>query len=171
LKPWQKRLWCIPPKRSAGFVFHLENVLEVYQRPYDSRFPLICMDGLSQQLTLETQTPLPARPGRTECFDYESVRNGTANLFAFTEPLTGWRHIAVTGRRTRTDGAHEIRKLVGVHRPRAERITLVMDNLNTHSLGSLDEAFSPQEARGSSLGSRGFTHRSMAAGSTWRKSN
>lgn len=147
LKPWQKSMWCIPPKHNAEFVFHMENVLEAYQRPYDPRFPLICMDELSKQLTIETQTPLPPRPGRPECFDYEYVRNGTANIFAFTEPLTGWRHIAVTDQRTKTDWAHEIRKLVDVHRPKAERITLVMDNLNTHSLGSLYEAFPPQEAR------------------------
>lgn len=140
-------MWCIPPKHNAEFVFHMENVLEVYQRPHDPRFPLICMDELSKQLTIETQTPLPARPGRPECFDYEYERNGTANVFAFTEPLTGWRHIAVTDQRTRTDWAHEIRKLVDVHRPQAKRITLVMDNLNTHSLGSLYEAFPPQEAR------------------------
>jgi hypothetical protein len=105
------------------------------------------MDELSKQLTIETQTPLPAKPGRPECFDYEYVRNGTANIFAFTEPLTGWRHIAVTDQRTKTDWAHEIRKLVDVHRPNAERIMLVMDNLNAHSLGSLYEAFPPQEAR------------------------
>jgi len=147
LKPWQKSMWCIPPKHNAEFVFHMENVLEAYQRPYDPRFPLICMDELSKQLTLETQTPLPAKPGHPECFDYEYVRNGTVNIFAFTEPLTGWRYIAVTDQRTRTDWAHEIRKLVDVHRPHAERITLVMDNLNTHSLGSLYEAFPPQEAR------------------------
>ncbi len=125
----------------------MENVLEAYQRSYDPRFPLICMDELSKQLTIETQTPLPAKPGCPECFDYEYVRNGTANIFAFTEPQTGWRHIAVTDQRTKTDWAHEIRKLVDVHRPDAERITLVMDNLNTHSLGSLYEAFPPQEAR------------------------
>ena len=101
LKPWQKSMWCIPPQHNAEFVFHMENVLEAYQRPYDPRFPLICMDELSKQLTLETQTPLPARPGRPECCDYEYVRNGTANMFAFTEPLTGWRHIAVTDQRTR----------------------------------------------------------------------
>jgi len=147
LKPWQKSMWCIPPKHNAEFVFHMENVLEVYQRPYDPRFPLICMDELSKQLTIETRTPLPAKPGQPECFDYEYERNGTANVFAFTEPLTGWRHMAVTDQRTKADWAHEIRKLVDVHRPHAERITLVMDNLNTHSLGSLYEAFPPQEAR------------------------
>ena len=147
MKPWQKSMWCIPPKHNAEFVFHMENVLEAYQRPYDPRFPLICMDELSKQLTIETHVPLPAQPGRPECFDYEYIRNGTANVFIFTEPLTGWRHVAVTDRRTRTDWAHEIRQLVDVHRPQAERITLVMDNLNTHSLGSLYEAFSPEEAR------------------------
>jgi hypothetical protein len=140
-------MWCIPPKHNAEFVYHMENVLEVYQRPYNRRFPLICMDELSKQLTIETQTPLPAAPGRRECFDYEYERNGTANVFAFTEPLTGWRHLVVTDQRTKTDWAEAIRQLVDVHRPRAERITLVMDNLNTHSLGSLYEAFSPQEAR------------------------
>ena len=140
-------MWCIPPKHNAEFVYHMENVLEVYQRPYDPRFPLICMDELSKQLTRETRTPLPPKPGRRECFDYEYERNGTANVFAFTEPLTGWRHIAVTDRRTKTDWAHEIRRLVDVHHRRAARITLVMDNLNTHSLGSLYEAFPPAEAR------------------------
>jgi hypothetical protein len=140
-------MWCIPPKHNAEFVYHLENVLEVYRRPYDPRFPLICMDELSKQLTTAARTSLPAKPGRSECFDYEYQRNGTANVFAFTEPLTGWRHIAVTDQRTKTDFAHEIRELVDVHRPNAERITLVMDNLNTHSLGSLYEAFPPQEAR------------------------
>ncbi len=119
----------------------------VYQRPYDSRFPLICMDELSKQLTRETRIPIPSAPGRPECFDYEYERNGTANVFAFTEPLTGWRHVAATDRRTKTDWARQIRELVDVHRPQAERITLVMDNLNTHSLGSLYEAFPPQEAR------------------------
>jgi hypothetical protein len=140
-------MWCIPPKQNAEFVFHMENVLEVYQRPYDPRFPLICMDELSKQLTIETHVPLPAHPGRPECFDYEYIRNGTANVFIFTEPLTGWRHVAVTDQRTRADWAHEIRNLVDVYRPKAKRITLVMDNLNTHSLGSLYEAFPPEEAR------------------------
>lgn len=140
-------MWCIPPKHNAEFVYHMENVLEAYHRPYDPRFPLICMDELSKQLTIETQTPIPAAPGQPERFDYEYERNGTANVFAFTEPLTGWRHLVVTDQRTKTDWAKAIRELVDVHRPKAERITLVMDNLNTHSLGSLYEAFPPEEAR------------------------
>ena len=147
LKPWQKSMWCIPPKHNAEFTFHMENVLEAYQRPYDPRFPLICMDELSKQLTKEMRIPLPPKPGRPECFDSEYERNGTANVFAFTEPLTGWRHMVVTQQRTRIDWAQAIRELVDIHFAAAERITLVMDNLNTHSLGSLYEAFPPDEAR------------------------
>ncbi len=147
LKPWQKSMWCIPPKHNAEFVYHMENVLEAYQRPYDPRYPLICMDELSKQLTIETQTPLRATRGRRQCFDYEYERNGTANVFAFTEPLIGWRHLVVTDQRTRSDWAEAVRQLVDIHRPQAKRITLVMDNLNTHSLGSLYEAFPPEEAR------------------------
>jgi hypothetical protein len=147
LKPWQKSMWCIPPKHNAEFVYHMENVLEAYQRPYDRLHPLICMDELSKQLTRETRTPLPAGPGRRECFDYEYERNGTANVFAFTEPLTGWRQLVVTDQRTKTDWAEAIRQLIDVYRPKAKRITLVMDNLNTHSLGSLYEAFPPEQAR------------------------
>ena len=139
-------MWCIPPKHNAEFVYHMENVLEAYQRPYDPRFPLICMDELSKQLTIETQTPLPAAPGRRECFDYEYERNGTANVFAFTEPLTGWRHLVVTDQRTKTDWAEAIRQLVDVHRPKAERITLVMDNLNIHSQKSLTGVFGAEMA-------------------------
>jgi hypothetical protein len=140
-------MWCIAPKHNAEFVYHMENVLEVYRHPYDPRFPLICMDELTKQLTTEIRTALPPVPGRPECFDYEYERNGTANIFVFTEPLTGWRHTVVTDHRTKTDWAEAIRKLVDVHRSKAERITLVMDNLNTHSLGSLYEAFPPHEAR------------------------
>ena len=140
-------MWCIAPEANGEFVYHMEDVLDVYQRPYNPRFPLICMDELSKQLTIETQTPLAAVPGRPEYFDYEYERNGTANVFAFTEPLTGWRPLVVTDQRTKTDWAEAIRQLVDVHRPKAERITLVMDNLNTHSLGSLYEAFPPHEAR------------------------
>ena len=106
------------------------------------------MDELSKQLTIETQTPLCATRGRRQCFDYEYERNGTANVFAFTEPLIGWRHLVVTDQRTKSDWAEAVRQLVDIHRPQAKRITLVMDNLNTHSLGSLYEAFPPEEAAG-----------------------
>ncbi len=140
-------MWCIPPKQNAEFVCAMENVLEVYQRPYTPAAPVVCMDEASKQLVAETRAPLPVAPGQPPCFDYEYERCGTANLFMFTEPLAGWRHVAVTDRRTRTDWAEQIRELLDVHYPDAQRMTLVMDNLNTHRVASLYEAFEPAEAR------------------------
>jgi len=125
----------------------MEDVLAVYQRPYDPRSPQVCMDEASKQLIAETRQPLPAAPGQPERFDYEYERRGVANLFLFCEPLRGWREVSVTERRTMADWAHAIRELVDVHYPDAERIVLVMDNLNTHSPGSLYEAFPPAEAK------------------------
>ena len=104
------------------------------------------MDEVSKQLVGETRTPIPAAPGQPERFDYEYVRHGVANLFIFFEPLAGWREVKVTERRTMVDWAEAIRELVDVHYPEAETIVLVMDNLNTHSIGSLYEAFPPEEA-------------------------
>ena len=123
----------------------MENMLEAYQRPYNPGYPLICIDELSKQLTIETQAPLRTATGRRfECFDYEYQRNGTANVLASSaEPLIGWRHLVVTDQRTGSDWADTVRQLVDIHRPKAKRITLVMDNLNTHSLDSLYEAFPP----------------------------
>lgn len=140
-------MWCIPPKHNAEFVYHMENVLEVYQRPYDRRFPLICMDELSKQLTIETQTPLPAAPGRRECFDYEYERNGTANLFMLFAPLEGWRHVEVTDHRAAVDYAHVLKDLADTRFSHAKTIVLVQDNLNIHAKASLYEAFPPAEAR------------------------
>jgi len=147
LKPWRKRMWCIPPEQNAAFVCAMENVLEVYQRPYDPKRPVVCMDETSKQLVKETRLPQPPRPGQPERVDYEYERNGTANVFMFCEPLAGRRRVAVTDRRTRSDWADQIRTLLEVHYRRAERVTLVMDNLNTHSPASLYEAFEPAEAR------------------------
>ena len=140
-------MWCIPPKHSAEFVCAMENVLEVYHRPYDPKRPVVCMDETSKQLVKETRVPHPGRPGRAERFDYEYERNGTANVFLFCEPLAGRRRVAVTDRRTKCDWAEQIGTLLDVHYPRAKRVTLVMDNLNTHALASLYEAFDPREAR------------------------
>lgn len=137
----------IPPKESADFVAAMEDVLEVYQRPYDPRRPQVCLDETSKQLTKEVRVPIPAAPGRTARIDSEYERNGTANLFMMFEPLRGWRHVEVTDRRTKIDFAHVIRDLVDVHYPEAETIVLVMDNLNTHKPASLYEAFPPDEAR------------------------
>lgn len=137
----------IPPEKNAEFVAAMEDVLEVYQRPYDPARPVVCLDEQSKQLVKETRTPVPAAPGRPERVDYEYERNGTANLFMLFEPLAGRRHVKVTERRTRTDFAAVIRELVDVHYPHADTIVLVMDNLNTHKPASLYEAFPPAEAR------------------------
>lgn len=125
----------------------MEDVLDVYQRAEDPLQPLVCMDELSRQLIGETRQPLPAKPGAPRTFDYEYRRNGTANLFMLFEPFKGKRAVKVTQRRTRSDWAFLIRDLVDVHYPLANKITLVMDNLNTHSGASLYEAFEPAEAR------------------------
>ena len=140
-------MWCIPPEQNAEFVCAMENVLEVYHRPYDPKRPVVCMDEKSKQLVGEICKPIPAEPGEVERCDYEYERNGTANLFMMVEPLRGWRRVNVTTRRTKTDFAEQVRELVDVHHLGAERITLVMDNLNTHRLSSLYEAFDPGEAR------------------------
>jgi hypothetical protein len=125
----------------------MEDVLEVYTRPYDPKRPLVCLDETSKQLLADTRVPEPVAPRRPRREDYEYRRGGTANLFVCCEPLRGWRSVRVTERRTRVDWAHAIRELVDVHHPTAERIVLVMDNLNTHSPGSLYEASPPAEAR------------------------
>ena len=136
----------LPPQHNADFVCAMEDVLEVYQRPYDPRRPLVCFDEQSKQLIREIRQPVPAAPGRPERIDYEYERNGTANLFMVFEPLAGRRRVKVTDRRTAIDFAEVIRETVDSH-PTAEMIVLVMDNLNTHKIASLYEAFSPEEAR------------------------
>ena len=130
----------------------MEDILEVYQRPYDPRFPQVCMDEASKQLLDHAAQrapapPLPLAPGHPAREDYEYVRGGTANLFILCEPLRGWRHLTVTARRTRVDWAACVQELVDLHYPDAEKIVLVMDNLNTHTPASLYEAFPPAEAR------------------------
>jgi transposase len=125
----------------------MEDVLEVYTRPYDERFPQVCLDEKSKQLVGEAREPLAARPGRAARYDHEYERGGAANLFIVCEPLAGWRHISVTERRTKIDLAHRIKELVDVHYPYAKKIILVMDNLNTHTPAGLYEAFEPKEAR------------------------
>jgi hypothetical protein len=125
----------------------MEDVLETYKLPYDPRFPVVCLDETSRQLIGETRPSLPMRPGDVKKTDFEYRRNGTANLFMMFEPWTGWRHVEVTSRRTRVDFAGCVKKLVDEYYPDAEKIVLVMDNLNTHTTGSLYEAFEPEEAR------------------------
>ncbi len=125
----------------------MEEVLDVYHRPFDPRRPLVCLDETSKQLIGEVAEPVPAEPGQPERIDYEYTRNGTANLFMISEPLVGWRHVEVTERRTARDFAGVVRWLVEEVHPDAEKIVLVMDNLNTHKVASLYEAFEPGRAR------------------------
>jgi hypothetical protein len=140
-------MWCIPPERDAEFVWHMEDVLDLYHRPYDPQRPQVCLDETSRQLLGEVTPPLPAAPGQPAREDYEYVRGGVVNLFLVSEPLRGWRHVTVSDQRTRRDFAAVIKDLVDVHYPAAERIVLVLDNLNIHSPASLYEAFPPAEAK------------------------
>jgi hypothetical protein len=137
----------IPPKADAEFVAAMEDVLEVYHRPYEETRPLVCLDEASKQLVGEVIEPIPAEPGQPERYDYEYTRNGTANLFMVTMPLLGWRAVHVTERRTALDFAEVVRWLVEEVHEEAEKVVLVMDNLNTHKVASLYEAFPPERAR------------------------
>jgi DDE superfamily endonuclease len=137
----------IPPGRSGGFAARMEDVLEVYHRPFDERRPLVCLDEVPVQLVGEARVPLPPRPGRAERYDYEYVRRGTANLFMAFEPLLGWRHVAVTARRTAKDFAGVLRWLAEDLHADARTVVPVVDNLNTHTPGCLYEAFEPARAR------------------------
>ena len=125
----------------------MEDTLEVYHRPYNEKFPMVCLDETNRQLIAETRRAIPAKPGQNKRIDYEYRRNGVVNLFMMFEPLKARRHVKVMDRRTRKDFAECIRELVDVHYADAEKIVLVLDNLNTHSEGSLYEAFEPAEAR------------------------
>jgi uncharacterized small protein (DUF1192 family) len=125
----------------------MEDILEVYHRPHDPEYPVVCLDETSKQLIAETRVPIAAKPGRPARHDYEYERNGTANLFMLFAPLEGWRHVEVTDRHTALDYARLLKELSDEHLPNAARIVLVQDNLNTHKPASLYEAFPAAEAR------------------------
>lgn len=125
----------------------MEDVLDVYTQPQDKKRPFVCMDETSKQQIQDVRTPLPMKPGECERYDTEYKRNGVSNLFMFFAPLLGWRTVKVTDHRTKIDWAESMRELADVHFPDAERITVVMDNLNTHSPSSFYEAFEPEEAK------------------------
>lgn len=125
----------------------MEDVLELYQEPYDPRRPVICMDEQPRQLIRELRRPIPGEPGRPARYDHEYERAGTANIFLFCEPLAGWRRVEATERRTRLDWADQVRRLLDCDYPEAELVRLVLDNLNTHNAASLYEAFEPATAR------------------------
>ena len=132
---------------SADFVAHMEDVLDLYAEPYDPKRPVVCFDETSTQLLADTRPPLPAQPGRPKRQDYEYRREGTRNLFLACEPLAGWREVAVTERRTMQDFAHQMRWLVDEAYPEIPVVRVVLDNLNTHRMASLYEAFPAAEAR------------------------
>ena len=133
--------------QNAAFVACMEDVLDLYQQPFSSDYSVICMDEKPYQLLDETRNPIPMQPGNPQRFDGEYSRNGTCCIFVFTEPLAGWRHVTVSERRTRIDWAHRVQELLEVYYPDTPCIRLVMDNLNTHSIASLYEAFPPETAR------------------------
>jgi hypothetical protein len=137
----------IPPEHNAEFVACMEDVLEVYRRPYDPQRPVICLDEQPTQLIGETRTPIPLQPGQAQRYDYEYERIGTANNFMIVEPLAGWRKVSVRATKTALDLAQEIKELLDVDYPKAEKVVLVWDNLNTPAPASLYKAFAPQEAR------------------------
>ena len=140
-------MWCIPPQANAAFVCAMEDILEIYKRSYDPDKPLVCMDEITKQLTIETRQSIPMECGRPARVDYEYERNGVCNLFMFYEPFAGQRYVRVTERRTKMDWAFQIKYLLDTHYPHIQKVVLIMDNLNTHSGASLYEAFPPPEAR------------------------
>jgi transposase len=128
-------------------VWRMEDVLDLTAQPYEACAPVVYFDETNKQLVAETRVPLPPAPGQPARHDYEYARNGVANLFLHFQPLTGWRHVAVTERRTKYDFAWQMKELVDVHFPKAIKIRVVMDNLNTHTKAALYEAFVPSEAK------------------------
>lgn len=146
LKPWQEKMWCIP-KVDAEFVARMEDVLSLYAEPPDDRKPVVCFDETPRQLIGEERVPIRPEPGKRARYDYEYVRNGTANIFMFVDVNRPWRCAKVTDQRTGADFADCMRDLVDEHYPEAERIRVVLDNLSTHSPAALYERFEPAEAR------------------------
>ncbi|EDX83016.1 hypothetical protein S7335_553 [Synechococcus sp. PCC 7335] len=141
-------MWCIPPKQDAAFVCQMEQVLDIYQLAYDPAHPIICMDEQPKQLLKEKHLPHPVKPNTPERIDHEYIREGTCTVWMFVEPLAGWRDVRVSDRRTAIDWAQQLRQLIDLPRyATAETLTLVCDNLNTHTVTSLYQAFTPQEAR------------------------
>ena len=147
LRPHLSEYWCIPPKEDAEFVAAMEDVLDVYHQPYNATAPLWCMDEKPYQLLGESREPLPMRPGDVAKVDAEYIRNGTVSVFCFIQPHTGRITYAVEPTRTAVDWAEKIKFLVDDINPDADKIVLMCDNLNTHSIASLYKAFPPEEAR------------------------
>ena len=140
------KYWKIPPIQNAAFVAAMEDILSVYRLPYDVEYPVICMDESSKQLIGEVRQSLSCKPGKTKKIDDEYVRYGVAQIIMEVEPLTGRRHVTVTERRTNQDWAKRIKAMLDERYPHAQKVRLIMDNLNTHTIGSLYETYPPEEA-------------------------
>lgn len=136
----------IPPEQNGSFVANMEMVLDVYKRPFDSKFPVVCMDESPKQLIGETKTPIPATQGQLAKYDYEYKRCGVCNIFMACEPLSGKRMVKITKRKTKKDWSYFLENIATQYE-NAEIITLVMDNLNTHTPGSFYETFQPNKAK------------------------
>jgi len=139
--------WVIPPEADGEFVAHMEQVLETYAQPYDSRRPVLCMDEQPIQLLKETRVPIAATKDHPRRVDYEYERAGTASIFMFCEALSGWRQVTVREHRTKIDWAMEVEELLRTRYASAEKVILVSDNLNTHTMGAFYETFEPKKAR------------------------
>jgi len=139
--------WVIPPETNAEFVAHMEEVLETYEKAYDSAHPVLCMDEQPVQLLKETRVPIEATQEHGKRVDYEYERNGTASIFMFAEPLAGYRQATARVRRTKVDWALEVAHLLDTRYAHCDVVTLVMDNLNTHTKGAFYEAFEPDKAK------------------------
>ena len=139
--------WVIPPQTNAEFVAHMEEVLETYEKAYDSAHPVLCMDEQPVQLLKETRVPIEATQEHGKRVDYEYERNGTASIFMFAEPLSGYRQATARARRTKVDWALEVAHLLDTRYAHCDVVTLVMDNLNTHTKGAFYEAFEPDKAK------------------------
>ena len=139
--------WVIPPQADGEFVAGMEEVLDTYARPYDPQQPVLCMDEQPIQLLNETRVPIAATKGHPRRVDYEYERAGTASIFMFCEPLSGWRQVTVRERRTKIDWAREVEELLRTRYASADKVILVCDNLNTHTRGAFYEAFEPEKAR------------------------
>ncbi len=139
--------WVIPPEADAEFVANMEEVLETYEKPYDPKHPVVCMDEQPVQLIKETRQPIAATKKHPKRVDYEYERVGTASIFMFNEPLGGWRQATAREQRTKTDWAQEVAALLDGRYADCDQITLICDNLNTHTKGAFYEVYPPQKAR------------------------
>ena len=147
MKPWKVIGWVIPPNQNSQFVASMEQVLDVYKRPYSKEYPVVCMDESPKQLIKEIRTVIPMKPGQDARIDFEYERCGVSNIFLSSEPLSGKRYVEVTERKTKADWAVFVKKIADQWYKNAHKITLVMDNLATHKAAALYEVFAPKEAK------------------------